>query len=1105
MISFYLTILNRVKFIFVFTLLFCLSISAQAQNIFSGTGNWTETARWSLGTVPTSGTAVQFASGANCTINTAAVCASVTFNVNSANTLVTISSGQSLTVSGAITFNDPSSASLSQILDIADGTASFTNVSMANTNASTEKNILRINNGTATMSGTFTTSGGAGENEVQFTGTGKLIYTNSTTIGLDNNELVEGAGTIEFGRSGNQTIAAITYNNIIFSGSGTKTMANATIDTITVNSGVTVSWGGVTTTVNGLLTNNATININNTTGTKIFVGKVVNNGTWNNSANEAIEFRGGIENNGTFTPGTATQTFTTNTQDFSGTNPIIFTNSITINSPAVINNYDSVQVAGTFTLNAGATWRNQANSQLRITGSASISGTMNCDGDNNTVYFDRAGTQTSPTGAVYHHLSKTTSNTLTLGNTTINGRLLINSGTISMGANTVTVGSSINGSGTITQSAGGVLNIGGDNNHTGTHTVSTGTVNYNGNNDQIVRALTYNNLGIDGSNIKSMSGNVTVSGTLTLTAGTLNINGNLLTLNGALSTTSGNIRGSSTSDLIIGGTAAAAAISMDQTSSPSRTLERFILNRSNGASFSNAVEIIDSIGITTGTLTTGGNITLISTSSQTARIGRINGGITGNITAQRFIPGGTGKRKWRFLSSPVNVGGTGINLTQYIDDTHVTGVGGSANGFDDCTCLPSIRYYDETYNQVADSGWTNPLNINHVVNTGTAVEVFVRGSRNVADPFLNWSVPDDATIDFIGETNKDDITVNLSYTNTGRPTADGFNLIGNPYPSQIDWLSTAWTKTNIDNFFWSYDPDATDPKYGGYNPVSDLAYNGASQYIPSGMGFFVRATSAGASITFRENIKSTSSPYNFFKSYASSSKYPFIRLECMDSTLADEALIVFDSNAVELSTDPGDMIKLFNKSLNFYSKSKEGRNLTMNNKPFPVGSKIDTVRLSMFAFEDSLVRNGNYTIYLKEKINVPNIYSVDLFDKLLNQKINILVNSYTFNVNSSVANSWGNNRFELHIYKNASNTNNSFNNSSIKIYPNPSNENLFIQQEKNNIINIELYNQTGQLIDTFTSNKLITKINTISLANGIYYLKIIQDNQIQNHKILITH
>ncbi len=652
----------------------------------------------------------------------------------------------------------------------------------------------------------------------------------------------------------------------------------------------------------------------------------------------------------------------------------------------------------------------------------------------------------------------------------------------------------------IDYSNSGIFKISGSFTQNGTFTPSTSTVEYNGTATQNVRSATYNNFIISGSGIKTLTGNTNINGTLTLTAGSLAINGNTLTINGAVSTTSGNIRGSSTSKLTIAGAAAAASLSFDQTDQASRSLSNLTNTRANGITIANALEIIDSINVSNGTISSGGNITLVSTATNTARVARIsNGGFSGNIVAQRFIPGGAGKRRWRFLSSPVNTGIGGIQLNQYIDDIHVTGMGGSGNGFDDCSCNPSIRFYNETINAIADSGWRNPSSINYQVNTGSAVEVFVRGSRNTPDPFLGTSVPDNATIDYIGEINSGTVNINLSFTDNGLTSSDGFNLVGNPYPSQIDWMATGWTKTNIDRFFWSYDPRSTTPVYGVFDPNSEIGTNGVTRYIPSGIGFFVKANNTGAALGFTETIKSNQAPYNFFKGNSSpSSKFPYIKINAGDSLMNDDAVLLFDTSASSSANDLSDVMKLFNPSINFYSKSKENKNLALNQIDFP-STKEDTINFSMFVYENSTVRIGAYNIYLKEIVDIPTWLGIDILDKYTNTRVDIKNSAYNFNI-ENITGAHGNNRFAIILYRKTTGIENI--SKLYRLYPNPAQNTIHISNFNNNIQNIKIYDLKSSLIKEI--NQINANIDVSELINGIYLISIESDKGIEIHKFIIN-
>jgi hypothetical protein len=87
--------------------------------------------------------------------------------------------------------------------------------------------------------------------------------------------------------------------------------------------------------------------------------------------------------------------------------------------------------------------------------------------------------------------------------------------------------------------------------------------------------------------------------------------------------------------------------------------------------------------------------------------------------------------------------------------------------------------------------------------------------------------------------------VSFPITNTSS-SADavvrGFNLIGNPYPSSIDWKSgTGWLRTDLVVSGGGYDMwNPASNNYGVCNSSSSIATNGVTQYIPT-QGYFVRA------------------------------------------------------------------------------------------------------------------------------------------------------------------------------------------------------------------------------------------------------------------------
>lgn len=500
--------------------------------------------------------------------------------------------------------------------------------------------------------------------------------------------------------------------------------------------------------------------------------------------------------------------------------------------------------------------------------------------------------------------------------------------------------------------------------------------------------------------------------------------------------------------------------------------------------------------IKSGNLTLSGGITLASTSSYTARVTPIPTGstVSGNFTVERFIPGGVGKRKWRLISSPINASGS-IPLTQYKDNILVTAPSGSIGGFDTnpFSTNASIRTYNETISGSANLGWTDPTNISNTIPTASAAEVFVRGSRSLANPYLNWTTPNDVTIDFIGWLNYGNINKSLSYTNSNNSTADGFNLIGNPYASPINFDTSGWTKTNIKNQYWSYNPNTG--MYGIYDGDLQNGTNGITKYISSGQGFFVKAISAGASIQFTENIKCINNPGN---TYYRSSNYTLDSLAILkitlenDSSESDETLIYLSENGNTTGNDLHDAIKFYNDALNIYTTSDSNAKLAINEYPYP--SNSDTINFSVWSYDSSAIMKTHHRLSFNGLNSIPNSIYLYLLDEFENSITNIRTQSYyDFQITANTS-SYGNKRFKL-LLSNNSNSVESLKSSSFTLFPNPTSSILNINSseiQNDEKYEIEIYDISGKILKKaelkFTGNIATLDVSDIDL--GIYIVRL---------------
>lgn len=385
----------------------------------------------------------------------------------------------------------------------------------------------------------------------------------------------------------------------------------------------------------------------------------------------------------------------------------------------------------------------------------------------------------------------------------------------------------------------------------------------------------------------TMLGNHTVNNNLALTNGSLLLNNNILTLNGPVTGT-GNLSGSSTSALVIGGTA--GTINFNQATAATRSLNNLTLNSGSSALLGNALDIYGTVALTSASLNLNEkNLTLKSNTTNTARIADLTGStLTGgtNVTMERFIKlrtPGTGPgaanygRAYRLLCPTVNTTGHPTKptirdnwmeggLVNFIGDssnpvsnfgTHITGAGGNANGFDVTQTNQSSLY--NTANAIVPT-YTAVGNTNGNLNALTGYFLYLRGDRSMSMqvPLAPNMPTSSTTLRATGTVVTGPVS---SFTNafTGGGT---LNLVTNPYPSPIDWQLVRAASTGITNFYTFWDPN--NGTRGGFVTVSSTEM-GPLRYIQSGQAFFVESDGVGTPVVnMLENHKAAGNNNDVF-------------------------------------------------------------------------------------------------------------------------------------------------------------------------------------------------------------------------------------------------
>jgi len=236
-------------------------------------------------------------------------------------------------------------------------------------------------------------------------------------------------------------------------------------------------------------------------------------------------------------------------------------------------------------------------------------------------------------------------------------------------------------------------------------------------------------------------------------------------------------------------------------------------------------------------------LTLLSSASGTALVSNTGGGaVIGTATVQRYLDGslnaGLGYRQ---LSAPVSNSTVADLATASF--TPVVNPNYNSSATPGTTRpYPTVYGYNEsrlttTNNnlQAFDKGWFSPANLTDPLTVGKGYTVNLAANQ---------------VVDFVGTLNNGDFTQTL--TRQDQTNDGGWQLVGNPYPSPLDWsLVNAADRTGLDGAV--YISQSTGQYAGTYR--SSVNSVGGGSIIPMGQGFFTRVTQgqSTASLTLRNS------------------------------------------------------------------------------------------------------------------------------------------------------------------------------------------------------------------------------------------------------------
>jgi len=401
------------------------------------------------------------------------------------------------------------------------------------------------------------------------------------------------------------------------------------------------------------------------------------------------------------------------------------------------------------------------------------------------------------------------------------------------------------------------------NNTGGAFLPGTGTVTFDAASPQSITSSgePFNNLTLSGTDTKTaidpldVNGDLTIDSELATGAGQdINLAGNWIN-NGVFNQGTGSL-------ILDGG----GAQNLDGSSISQ--YNSLIVNKSSGTvSVLTEHELLGTLDIQSSTTLDAdgpgsGILTFVSSASNESRLEEVPSGasITGNVTAQRYLPNASAGRIWRYVGASVS----GTTVADLKLNLPVTGTYLDPSTQAEWPAIPGIVENSPSLYRFTESlgGTFSNRYESYPLDGTSSASASLETGRGYA-LFVRRTAPQ--TITLRGNASIGNIAVPVS--SSGATAEDGWNLVSNPYLSQIDWDNVN-IPAGLNNEIHFLD-NANNAGTGAGSYVRYVGGVGTpasySGVIAKGQAFWVRATST-TTLVFEENNKTTENSQFFRES-----------------------------------------------------------------------------------------------------------------------------------------------------------------------------------------------------------------------------------------------
>lgn len=493
----------------------------------------------------------------------------------------------------------------------------------------------------------------------------------------------------------------------------------------------------------------------------------------------------------------------------------------------------------------------------------------------------------------------------------------------------------------------------------------------------------------------------------------------------------------------------------------------------NGINVNGNIEISNAWVMQDGDINVNGSFTLKSNSSGNAFLDfftyPVGGFFNGPLTVEQYVANTADG--YRDISLPVTA-----QVSQLANDFSVVGQNG-VNCWYSYSPYPTLQEYREFEN-------TQTTNYYGGFWSFTSPAAYFEAARGYAARIYNAPM----TLSATGNVNYGTQLIQVTNTPSATTTADGWNLIGNPYPSPIKWSSVK--ALNAGKTSGSCYRFSTTGEYAGtwsaHNGVTGVP-SGTTDEISTFQGFFVLAPATDF-MFFENTVCTGGNTVAFYKTDALDNE---LRLKITNGINADEIVTYTDANATTNNDLGYDAVKI-------PTGGQVQMSFSLNGEEFAINVLNEITAQTELPLTISVTDNGNYTISALS-LNLTSLTAY-LKDAGTNTLYDLSTTSPSFSVNAGQNYSG---RFSVVFTQNGTTSVQEKTESAATIYA-MGNE-IFVKRNAATPAHLIVANILGQQIVDEISSTENTTIYLPKCSDGYVFVKLTEGNNVTVSKVLITN